>query len=207
MQSLQNFPGLGNAISGQDTDGTLRNDKFLGGLRWFESLDRDRIAMLPRGLDDGAWICAIMLRNTSGGALLPGNLARLNVTGSGSDMLYTEAVGYGNALWLRTVVLIDPWIPAAGVPDDDLFWGIIKGPAPGRSSASGGDMQSRVQAGSPVFCSASALGRITGPKATPASSTEAYQQAVSALGTAAETILLSAPGTTGLVYWNIPIFG
>jgi hypothetical protein len=207
MQSLQNFPGLGNAISGKDSDGTLRNDKFLGGLRWFESLDRDRIAMLPRGLDDGAWICAILLRNTRGSALLPGNLGALNVAGSGDSDLYTEVTGYATAAWMRTVVLIDPWLPAAGVPDDDLFWGIIKGPAPGRSPQLSATLLSRITAGQPVYSAADALGRITGPKATPANSTEAYQQAVSALGTAAETVLATDLSTQGMVYWNIPIFG
>jgi len=207
LESLKNFPGLGNTMSGLDADSNEMNNKFLGGMRWFGEIDRDRSDIGPWKLDTGAWICAILLRNISGGALLGGNLARLTDAGSTDKNVYTQVEGYGNAAWLRSVVLIDPWIPTAGVADDELFWGIIKGPAPGRTPQLSSSFLGELTPGGPVFCSADALGRITGPKATPASATEAYQQSVSVLGTSTDNTYTNEKSTQQLVVWNIPIFG
>ena len=207
MESLKNFPGLGNVMSGLDADSNEMNNNFLGGMRWFDEIDRDRSTIGPWGLDSGAWICAVLLRNVTGSALLGGNLARLNDAGCGDNNMYTQVEGYGNAAWLRTVVLIDPWIPTAGVADDKLFWGIIKGPAPGRTPQSAGTFLGPLTPGGPVFCSADAAGRITGPKGTPASATEAYQQAIAVLGTSCDNQAPANVDTQELVMWNIPIFG
>ena len=206
MQTLQNLPDLGNTIPGTDDDSNLVNQQFLGGLRWFESLNSERERRYPQGFArEGAWICGVLLRNVSGGALLGGNLARLNTSGTADEAAYTEVVGYANAVWQRNVVLIDPWLPAAGVPDDACFWGIVKGPAPGRTPQDTANILATITAGASVHAAADALGRITAPKATPASDTEAYAQAISALGIFAET--QTAGSGLVLVYWNNPVFG
>ena len=203
MQSLANFPGLGNTIPGTDSEDNLANENFLGGRRWFDEIDRDRSTVGPWGLDSGAWIEAVLLRNTSGSTLIGGNLGLLDQAGTAAQTLYTCVSGYGAADWEQACVLIDPWIDST-VADDDLFWGIIKGPAPGRTPQLQASFLGALAIGDGVYCTADALGRVSGPKGTPASSTEAYQQAVSKLGIACQAAADTVVSTQKLIYWNIP---
>jgi hypothetical protein len=214
IESLQNMPGLGEAIK-IATDYGRNHAQFLGGLRAFENKEYGALvgkSSLPRPLKDGAWIMAVLLKNNSGGALLGGNLARLDTSGSGTGgssdgELYTQVAGYGNAAVLRTVVLIDPWLPTGGVPDQYAFWGIVKGPAPGRTPASADDFQAAVTSGGPVVCTADALGRISGVNAAPANQAAAQANALGVLGFAWEPAATTDVNQLVGVYWNIPIWG
>lgn len=200
MQTLQNFPGLGESMSGLEGT-TEKNLKFLGGVRAFDRVNMD--AKGPRRLIDGTWIFARLMANRSGGALNRGVLARLNDSGTSGDSvaMYTEVEGYGATLHLRTVVLIDPWYPTATVPDDGLFWGIFKGIAPCLSHASG-SAQAAITVGGHVVCSAGAGGRITGPPGTLTA-----ESVAGILGTAVEACGATTYDTATLVNWNIPAIG
>lgn len=208
MDTLQNIPGLGNV---HDIDGTTGRDwaQFLGGTRCFENVYRDGMSSRPRKKIDGAWIHAVLLKNASGGTLLGGNLARLDVSGTaggGENYLYTQVAGYGNDNRLRTVVLIDPWIPTAGVANGKAFWGIFRGPAPGRTPQLLATFLAAVAVGDPVYCTADALGRISGG-AAPASDAEALAYAIGKLGTAMNNAATSDVNTQVDVHWEIPLFG
>lgn len=205
--NLQNLPALGNAISGQNSDGTLKNEEFLGGTRVFQHFNNYGTSS-PQLRRSGHEIKAILLRNTSGGALLGGNLARLNdaAVANGSDDrddLITEAEGYVTAAYHRSCVLIDPWLPTAGVPDDDLFWGIICGPAPGRSPQDAANANGDAATNDIAYSAADTLGRIT-IAGTPADATTARDQALAALGTYMEACADASVDTDTWIMWNMP---
>lgn len=66
-----------------------------------------------------------VLRNTSAGALLPKRLGRFE---AGAGEFGSRVDGYATTLAAEAVP-IDEYLPAAGVPVNDLFWGVIEGPA------------------------------------------------------------------------------
>jgi len=67
---------------------------------------------------------AILVRNTSGAALLPGRLVRWK---SGSRR--REVDGYTNATAGEVAGVVDDQLPSTGVANNDLFWLIVKGHA------------------------------------------------------------------------------
>jgi hypothetical protein len=75
-------------------------------------------------------VCRIV-RNASGGALLPKRLAKFKSTHFGRRVdgytVTTGAKGYP----------IDEYLPAAGVPNNDLFYIVVEGPARVVSTATG----------------------------------------------------------------------
>lgn len=208
MQTLQNLPDLGNVV---DIDGTGGRDyaQFLGGRRYFDNIDRTTATRNPRRTKDGAWLGAVFLKNASGGVLLPKRLARLDTSGTaggGVNYLHTQVAGYGNAALLRSVVLVDPWIPSAGVADGKGFWGIIYGPAPGMTPQLQGTFEGAVTQGLPVVCTGDANGRISGPDTTPDDAADAMNHAFAVLGTAEDSAATSETSHDVWVFWNIPIF-
>ncbi len=221
MDTLQNMPGLGEAFE-IASDYGRDHRQFLGGHRQFEKRRYGALqgqSSRPIRNKNGAWISAILLRNVSGQALIGGNLAALLTAGTGGtgviggpfgfdfdrDWLYTHVFDYADTLRQRTVILIDPYV--ATVPDGFAFWGIYKGPAPGRTPQAAGEFVDDIVTGGPVYCSADALGRITGVGA-PATEAEAQANALGILGTACEPADDSADFNEQIeVYWNIPVWG
>ena len=63
-------------------------------------------------------VTAIVVRNTSGAALLPGVVVQINLT---------NATGVGIATSTQTAV-VDEYLPAGGVAALDVFYGIVCGP-------------------------------------------------------------------------------
>ena len=63
-------------------------------------------------------VTAIVVRNTSGGALLPGVVVQINLT---------NAYAAGAATSTQTAV-VDEYLPAGGVAANDVFYGIVIGP-------------------------------------------------------------------------------
>lgn len=211
LDSNPNVPELGQTVPGLDSDGsTLENASLLGGMKAFPVRDFSATSTPARKLT-GVFVVGILLRNISGGALLPGRLARLCDAGSGSYPPGTvfgliEAVeGYANVENMDTCVLVDPWLPSAGVADDALFWGIIKGPAQGYTPQAAGDANAAIVAGDPIVCSADAQGRVTVP-GTPATATAARDQAIGVLGRALSGRAKAETDSQVWVMWNIPIF-
>lgn len=73
------------------------------------------------------------VRNKSGIALLPKRLATEK-----AGTLGCQVDGYGCVGGQQPVYLIDEFLPAAGVPNNDLFYVVTKGPATGLSDLAAG---------------------------------------------------------------------
>ena len=122
---------LGETLDGTAADGTtLINDHWLGAV--FE---------IPAQALSGAQVRAgkkrhvarplkaVIMRNTSGGVLLGKRLGKLDVSATNSAYdFFKNVTGYATDLAESNVVIIDEFLPSAGVADDDIFWAIIEGP-------------------------------------------------------------------------------
>lgn len=122
---------LGQTLTGTDpNDSTnLINDDKCGMVYFFPAnrLSTANIRSSKTRLT-GKGITAVVLRNTAGIYLLPKRLVQL---GTGWDSThgnwgFETATGYTYTLADRCVV-VDPFLPTAGVLDNDLFWGFIGG--------------------------------------------------------------------------------
>ena len=119
---------LGSTLDGTAEDGTTLINKEVCG-KIFE------IPYQPLGVTSirgqkkrytGRSVVAVALRNESGGTLYGKRLAQLTETAG--YYLLESVDGYAEDLGQRHVVLIDEFLATTGVPDDDIFWGILKGP-------------------------------------------------------------------------------
>jgi hypothetical protein len=109
----------------------------LEGKCWtFEDIN---FAISSTGVDPyrtGRYVHCMCVRNISGGALLPMDLARMTKTGTGYQ--YTgqvDATLPGGAFDLAYPV--DEFLPAGGVANNDLFWVVVSGPATVRTDTAG----------------------------------------------------------------------
>lgn len=81
------------------------------------------------GAPSGADVVAKLVMNSSAGALLPGIMVEWDDTNVGKAVDGVAAADtYGAGM-------VDPYLPAAGVPVGSYFWMITKGPANGVSGA------------------------------------------------------------------------
>lgn len=148
---------LGETLSGTDSEGNLINKDKLGIPYVFYPHKQSGVIRGQKGPLTGKPIVAVLLRNESGGALLGKRLGQL-VRTAGYGM--TQAVdGYSTTLANKSIVLIDPHLPSAGVADDDIFWGIIRGPALVLLPLAGADMNGDITVNSPLVA---ATGTTTG---------------------------------------------
>lgn len=93
-------------------------------------------------------VVAIAVRNVSGIALLP---KRVVVFKSGTR---SEVDGYCSTANELVAGVVDDHLPAAGCPDDDICWVIVKGPCLVQSSTS--NLSRAVAVNSPVYAQAAA---------------------------------------------------
>lgn len=203
---------LGESFKGTDADSNLINVPWLGTRCAFEHVDYS-ISGLTAGRSrlTGTSILAIALRNTSGIALRPKRMVMLDVAAGLGNL--RNATGYNVLLLNGISVLCDPWLPAAGVAANDIFWGIYKGPAIVLTPTVGADFNGAdISAGGCLFnATGSTSGNSTGGRVT--NLTLAGQTAATASFSAARNFVgyaLSAR-TTGetaadlLVNWNVQI--
>lgn len=179
---MRNFPGLGNVVSGKDSASALYNDQFLGGIRLFEHLDTTRAPAMKEL--SGASVWAVLLRNISGGALTKSTIVRLSTFGSGTFDLIKQVTAVETNADSQICVVVDPWLTTT-VADDELFWGIFKGPAKVTYAAAATGV---------------ARGGLVGVKASGGMDITSGKQ----IGYALEQ---AAAGETKWVMLNIPIFG
>lgn len=83
----------------------------------------------PNGtVNSNALLKCIAVRNTSGGALLPGQVVKGKTTALLSEV-------DGNADVDSPIVgVVDEYLPAAGVANNDIFWLVVNGPTTANSS-------------------------------------------------------------------------
>jgi hypothetical protein len=117
---------LGETLQGTDDDGNLINTSWLGQIFEIPSSTIPQFAAGNRARRSGRPVVAVILRNESGQALLPKHV--VNLTDTAGYSLLESADGYADALAQDHVAIVDEHLPSAGVADDDIFWGILKGP-------------------------------------------------------------------------------
>lgn len=217
MLTLEGLVPLGQTITGTGADGsTLINHDKLGTVVRFPSFGTTANARGNKARPARATqIVAVLLRNLSGITLYGGRLAQLSRT-AGYEAV-TAVKGYTVAQSHRDCVLIDPWLDANGVVANDLFWGIIGGPAPalmpttgagllGGDIAVGDFIQSGTFNSTSGATSGVGVGRISNMSIANATAAQsAYDQAVAVLGKAlsAKTTQQTTAGQDCLIEWFI----
>lgn len=151
MSLYDNGPmGIGEIENGVNADSNPVLRHWLGRRRTFSDLDYS-ISGLTRGRSilSGHDLEAVCLRNNSGITLYGGHLAQLARTGRESRK---EVIGYNNRATTHGCVMIDPFLPATGVPNGYLFWGIVKGIVTGKTPALGSSFNGDIAAYAPLVC-------------------------------------------------------
>lgn len=201
MESFSEAPfGLGQTVKGTaDDNSTLINDSWLGQIHEFPVGSKVAVARGGRARNSGRTIKAICCRNTSGAAMLPSRVITLDPT-AGYHLLQ-RTVGYGTLHAAPHVAVVDDAIPAAGVPNNDIFWAVIEGPQNVYTPMAGGDFGGTaagadIAVGAPLVAatgsttSATTSGRVAGiliTNATAGNSSNGYdgfRMARNLLGTA-----------------------
>ena len=112
---------------GVDTDFT-RVSGSLGMQRWF----RNGTGAVPDVIRDQRDVLMQLVRNGSGGALLPGQIVAYKTLLSGGTVTNPAA-----AATARGDGVVDHYLPAAGVADGRCFWMVVDGPTKLLNDAAG----------------------------------------------------------------------
>jgi hypothetical protein len=119
---------LGQTLDGKDPDGNLTNEDKLGMCHTFQNVTLTGGPNRSKTPKSGRAVTAVLLRNTSALTLLGKRLGQLDRTAGYAMVKNVDGYSAG-VVGSKGVVLIDPNLPTGGVADDDIFWGIISGPA------------------------------------------------------------------------------
>lgn len=146
----------------------LGGGQHIGKIWVFEDIDYSTVGV--KKLRSSRPVRCMVCRNVSGIALLPKRLANLTIAGTGP----TSGIGpqsgdnrgfLGNVDGYTTTTAakgfpIDEWLPAAGVPNNDLFWVVIDGPATVLTDLAGG-ANNPISVGSTVVALTAATSQAT----------------------------------------------
>ena len=132
-----NMPGLGKTYHGTrtpptDYDTTGDTVSLEGTKITFRDYATSNTVGLPKSITSGRPLIARMVRNTSGGALLPGYAVTWE---AGYEKRRVD--GRATTTAVRIAGIVDPFLPAAGVRDDDMFWLVQGGPCLCKTSLAG----------------------------------------------------------------------
>lgn len=132
----------------------------------------------------------VAVRNTSGGALLPKRVVRFSVT---AGKIFSEVDGYSAVTNEERVGVVDEFLPASGVANNDVFWVTVDGPTEVAAALSGTDIAAgdRVAAVTAITAGATTAGRV-GPSSLSAATQGAGNNGIGVIGYA-----VSAAATTG----------
>lgn len=132
------------------------NNATIGQEKWFENRTPNSSGLIVDNLGSGFPIRAILVVNNSGGALLPGFRVLWDTS---STYGVGKAVGLAAGNSLQGAGIVSHLLPATGVPDDEPFWLITRGPTKVRAD---GDAYT---AGAAIYAAAS--GRVDESSGTP----------------------------------------
>ncbi len=149
---------LGETLSGRDADLNLINLPWLG-QAFFHPANRRGGPRASKARHTGKGIWAVALRNTSAGALLPKRLATLAYASAGVVAIET-ADGYADLTAEQRCVIVDPFLPAAGVAANDIFWGVINGRTTVTTTLGGG-AATNIAVGAPLIAATAATSGAT----------------------------------------------
>lgn len=106
----------------------------------FEDLDysAQNQARTPRS---GYKVVCQVMRNTSGIALLPGDLVTCTTANP------ARVDGNADSAADARAVFVDEFLPTSGVPNGDLFWAVIRGPVMAKTPPVAGGFSAAISAG------------------------------------------------------------
>lgn len=118
------FPrgGFGTAYLDPATIDSTGNGQLLGKTWVFEDVDWSNDRVAPSRTNRN--VLCVALRNVSGGNLLPKTIVKMKDDGTAIENSQNVS-GYA-ALGDR-IVVVDEFLPATGVPNNEIFWGVLKG--------------------------------------------------------------------------------
>lgn len=183
---------LGETLSGTDSSSNLINRQWLGQKFLLPSPQETRTPRSNKNRLSGKGIWAVLLRNTTGAALLPKQIATL---GTGYDSTHEcygheEAEGLAVTIAAGPSVIVDPWLPSGGVADNDIFWGVLEGMCLVKTPTTHDLTQGDIAAGAPLVAATlnttagnTTAGRISNiTLAETAAATNAYSMAKHLIG-------------------------
>lgn len=134
----------------------------------------------------------VAVRNTSGGALLPKRVVRFKL--SAGNAVFSEVDGYSVVAGEERVGIVDEYLPAAGVANNDVFWVTVEGPTEVAHALSGSEVAvgDRLAAITAATSGATTAGRVKPTGYTGAASTNLGESLYGVIGVAC-----SAGATTG----------
>jgi hypothetical protein len=106
----------------------------LGGSQWegktwvFEDVDYTPGTAGAKPSRSGRYVKCMAVRNVSGIALLAKRLVTLQTAGTDGRFFLGRVDGYAT-LTAAQAYPVDEFLPAAGVPNNDMFWIVVDGPA------------------------------------------------------------------------------
>lgn len=110
---------------------------YLEGKTWiFEDIDWTNIANGVKPYRSGKYVKCKLVRNASGGALLPKRFAKYKIDGATADIFGGQVSGYGDTVG-QVGGVVDEFLPAAGAAANDLFWLVVSGPSLMTTAGSG----------------------------------------------------------------------
>lgn len=152
----------------------------------------------------GGECMAILVRNSSGIALLPGRVCVWKAGAIGKEVDgYTCADGLIATTAAIPAGVVDEWLPSGGVADKDLFWLVVKGPSNIKKSLDANTLTQgeAVVVITAVTSQATTAGRIKSFLQT-SNQTEMANQAVNRVGYALSTSATTAANV--LTYVDLP---
>jgi hypothetical protein len=126
----------------------------------------------------GMYVRCRLVRNKSGGALLPKRFAKYKTDGTTGAILPGQVSGYGDTVG-QIGGVVDEFLPAAGAADNELFWLVIEGPSYMTTAASG---DTNISLGSMVI--PSTTGFVIDQDTTVAAGAATFNQIQGAIGRA-----------------------
>ena len=132
----------------------------------------------------------IAVRNKSGAALLPKRVVTFSTT---AGKLFSEVAGYSAVTNEERVGVVDEFLPAGGVANEEVFWVTVEGPTEVAVGLSGTDVAAgdRLCAITAATSGATTAGRVT-PSALTAGTANPGNSGIGVIGYAT-----SAGATTG----------
>lgn len=166
---------------------------YLEGKEWmFEDINVNAASNNYQTTRSGKPVHCRCVRNKSGGALLGGRMAKYKLDGATEDIYGGQVSGYADTVG-QVGGTIDEYLPAAGVPDNYLFWLVIEGPTTWTTAGAG---DTNISLGAGVIPSTN--GTVIDQDVTVAAGAATFNQIQGCFGRAAEAVNATATAFRGL---------
>lgn len=183
-------------------DATATTSKAIEGIvKIFKDLDYSGSGVGSRAARTGGEVRCILVRNSSGIALLP----KMAVTWK-AGYIGRQVDGYSKVESVPVAGIVDEWLPSSGVAANDYFWLAVRGPSVCLKESSttavsnAGDWVAAITAAASTH--STTAGRVRAVAAT-TESTTTLSHALNRIGQAMSTSNTSGASTDLLVYLDL----